>query len=281
MDILKKLMLLDRRYIFIIVFLCVVIPLVFYIGLPTGVTKTSHDLYKEVDNIPSDGPAVLISFDFDPSTQPELYPMGTALLRHCFAKNIRVMLMSLVPQGVGLVSMALEDIKEEFPDKKSGIDYTFLGFVPGFGMVILGIGENIHETFPRDYSGVDIDSLPMMAEIWNYDDIDIAICLTGSSIYLNWVTYANAKYHQKVGVGITAVSATQCYPYLQTGQICGMLGGLKGAAEYEELLERNNLSTARRVATIGMDAQSIVHIMMIVFIIFGNIAYFIVRKKES
>ncbi|MDI6840364.1 MAG: hypothetical protein QMD71_05910 [bacterium] len=276
MGILNKLMLLERKYIFIIVALCVIIPLLIYLGLPIGVTKPALDLYNEVDCISPDGDPLLISFDFDPSTQPELYPMGLAILRHCFAKNIRVILMSLYVQGAGLAAMAIEDVRKEFTDKKSGVDYTFLGYQPGASMVVLGIGEDIHKIFPRDYYGVDIDSLPMMQTVKNYNDIPFVVFLTGAGT--PWIVYANTRYHQKVGGGVTAVMASSFYPYLQTGQLTGMLGGLKGAAEYEELLARNNLSNARRIATIGMDAQSIVHIMMIVFIIFGNVAYFIVRK---
>jgi hypothetical protein len=40
-----------------------------------------------------------------------------------------------------------------------------------------------------------------------------------------------------VAVGVTAVMAADMYPYLQSGQLIGMLSGLKGAAEYEKLVD--------------------------------------------
>jgi len=40
-----------------------------------------------------------------------------------------------------------------------------------------------------------------------------------------------------VAVGVTAVMAADLYPYLQSGQLVGMLAGLKGAAEYEKLVD--------------------------------------------
>ena len=83
-----------------------------------------------------------------------------------------------------------------------------------------------------------------------------------------------------MGIGCTAVSAPDYYTFLQSGQFVGMLGGLKGAAEYEELMERSGYPTGRRPATVGMDSQSFGHILIVVMVIFGNIGYFIVRRGE-
>ena len=95
------------------------------------------------------------------------------------------------------------------------------------------------------------------------------------------------------------------YPYLQTGQLTGMLAGLKGAAEYEKLVEVFALKKREfsrellkdpeydnaitnpdipykfKQARIGMNAQSVAHIMIIVFILIGNIGYFITKYKEK
>ena len=54
----------------------------------------------------------------------------------------------------------------------------------------------------------------------------------------------------------------------------GLLGGMKGAAEYEKLSE--NQGRAMR----GMDPQSIIHFLIIFFVILGNVGYFISKKKE-
>lgn len=277
----ERLLLLDRRYIFILVAISVVVPLLFPLGLPTHVTQRTRDLFTEIENTPVESKAVLLTFDFDPSTYPELYPMSLAILRHCFKKDVRVLLMSLYPQGVGMAQLALEDVLDEFPNKKSGVDYVFLGYRPGFLAVILGLGESIQEVFSNDYYGNDINELSMMAEIHNYDDIEIVVCMTGSAIYQSWVTFAHTRYHVKIGVGSTAVMVTEMYPWLQTEQVVGMLGGLKGAAEYEELLTRKKYTLAVRTATIGMDAQSVVHILMIALVIIGNILYFALRRRSS
>lgn len=274
-----KFLKIDRRWIFLLTGICIILPFLLPIGLPIDISPPVRSLYEKIDNIPPNGPALLLDFSCDASVLPELRPMAVAILQHCFRKNIRVILMGLELPGVGIAQTILEEVKKKFPDKKRGIDYVLMPFVYGWGIVILRIGESIHETFETDYYGTPLDSLPMMQSIHNYEQIPLVVCLTGSAMPRSWIIYANTGYGQEIGAGITAVMAPEFYPFLQTKQLVGMLGGLKGAAEYETLVERNLGFKGRKVASIGMDSQSIVHIMMIIFIILGNVAYFMARRR--
>jgi hypothetical protein len=271
---------LDRRWIFLLMGLSVLIPLVTRVEMPTQVTPPVQNLFDAVDAIEPETKPLLLVFDYDPSTEPELAPMATAILRHCFARKIRVILYGgLYPQGAGMAQLALEEVAREF-DVESGSDYAFLGYVPGVGAVILSIGEDIKNTFGRDYYGVDLDSLPMLAGVKNYDDIPLVVDMSGGSVPQLWMLYAGARYGEDIGVGTTAVSAAQYYPFLQTGQFVGMLGGLKGAAEYEKLNDDLGVRQDRKRATIGMGSQSISHLLMIALIVLGNIGFFVAGRKR-
>jgi len=61
----------------------------------------------------------------------------------------------------------------------------------------------------------------------------------------------------------------------------GMLGGLKGAAEYEKLIQEKGYTKAREIATIGMDAQSIAHLVILFLIIIGNVAFFASKSHKK
>jgi hypothetical protein len=62
--------------------------------------------------------------------------------------------------------------------------------------------------------------------------------------------------------------ATSFYPFLSAGQMVGLLGGLKGAAEYEMLIDKPGMGQR------GMDAQSVCHLVIILLVIAGNVGYF-------
>ena len=64
------------------------------------------------------------------------------------------------------------------------------------------------------------------------------------------------------------------YPLLRSGQINGLIGGLRGAAEYESLIDQKGTAVA------GMDAQSATHFAIIILVILCNTFYFWTRRAK-
>jgi hypothetical protein len=114
----------------------------------------------------------------------------------------------------------------------------------------------------------------MMRDIKNYRDIDLVMDFGSANTPEAWVSYAGARYHQTIAVGCTGVMVSGLYPYLKTGQLIGLIGGLKGAAEYEKLIERPEK------AILGMKSQSVAHMAIIILVIFGNVVHFLSRRKS-
>jgi hypothetical protein len=264
----------DRRILFILVFLGVFIPLLKPIGLPVEVSPPVKNIFDAIRDIDGENQALMISVDYDPSVEPEIYPMHVALLKHCFTRKIPVVMICLQAPGVGLGELALRDATALFPDVVRGVDYCYLGFKPGPTPVMLRIGQGIAGAFPTDYYGTPIEEIPLMRRVKTYNDIALVVSLAGNTLPELWISNAYVTYGQKIAAGVTAVMAADFYPWLQTGQMIGLLGGLKGAAEYERLIDM------RDKATRGMDAQSMVHVLIIFFIIVGNIGYFMTHRRS-
>ncbi len=264
----------DRRIIFLVITAAVVIPLLLPLGLRVKVTPQTQAIYDEVENLPA-GSNVLVSFDYAPDAMPEVQPMALAFLRHCFAKKHKVIIMALWPQGAQLAVNAMAEITEDF-DLEYGRDYVNLGFKTGGAIAIKSLGTSFEEVFPKDMDGRPTATLPLMENVGNLHDVDLVMDLSaGVPGITEWVLVANALFQTRIAAGCTAVSAPQFFPYLQTGQLMGMLGGLKGAAEYESVTAYKGKASRR------MDAQSIAHVVIIVFIIFANVSYFILRRKRE
>ncbi len=280
MNIFHKLTKIPRQIIFLGIAVVIIIPLIIPIGIPVNVMPQSEKLFNAVDSLGPESDPVLISCDFDPQSMPELYPMLLAILRHCFARNVKLMLMALWPQGTGMAEMALAELSDEF-DIVNGRDYTFLGYKVGQSAVILGMGENIWDVFPTDYYGTPLDSLNMMSDVKNYQDVSLVISLSsGDPGFRTWVIYAQSRYGATIGTGVTAVSAADTYHFLETGQLIGLLGGMKGASEYEVMVQQKGYTEELRRAAQGMDAQSLGHLLIMIFIILGNIGYFVIRRQK-
>jgi hypothetical protein len=271
---LAKLQSIDRRFVFLFIGLAAFIPLIFPLGLPLGVTPSSEDLFNAVDSL-KEGSVVMLTFDYYPSTLPETEPMSYAALRHLFRKNIRVITLTTIPLGaLSVMEEVVNNVAREY-NKEYGTDYVNLGYKYGYVAVMLGMGRRISDIFPRDNYNNKLEDLPLMREVKNYNDVDFLFVVSDNATVDYWVSLVNAQFGLPMGAGVTAVMAPKCYSFLQTKQLVGLLGGMKGAAEYEKLSK--NPGKAIR----GMDPQSIIHMIIVVFIIMGNIGYFASRGSKQ
>jgi hypothetical protein len=273
-----RLLNIDRRYIYLAVLLAAVIPFLFGIELEVAVTPEVQSIYDFIER-QKPGTPILLAADYDPQTVAENGPQAHALLRHMFKNDLRVVIMTLSQDGAALAEMLSRSVAAEY-GKKHGEDYVYLGFKPYFAIVILSIGQDFRISYPADFYDTPLDDLPMMRNIRNYDDLAAVINIGGGNVTHAWLTNARERYNVALGLAVTAVSGPQYYPVLQSGQIFGLMGGLKGAAEYETLLmdEYLRLGASSR-AIQGMNVQNIVHILIIILTIIGNAAFFMKKRK--
>jgi hypothetical protein len=266
-----RLLAIDRRWIFLAIGVAVVIPFFLPMGIPVVVTPEVRMFYDAIEELPSDSKPIILSMDYAPATTPELDPMSVAVLRHAFRRGLPVIVMTLHPAGYGLAQAAIATAAQEY-DAEYGVDYVFLGFNPGIAAVMLGMGIDILNVFPEDAYGTPTATMPIMEGVRNYDDIPLLISIAGSAYPDSWISFAYQPYGQLIATGVTAVMATDYYPYLDAGQLVGLLGGMRGAAEYEVLIERADKGVR------GMDSQSVIHLFIIVLVVLGNAAYFAQRR---
>lgn len=263
----------DRRVIFLIIALAVAVPILLPLNLPIGSSREADAYYDEMEALKA-GDVIIFSFDYEPDTMAELDPMSIATLRHAFRKDVRVISLTNYAGGVGIAERILGQTAEEF-DKKYGVDYVFLGYNPDWSATMLRMGESIKSTFPTDHYRTSTDEIPLLDDADSYAQVELLVAVTASALAEYWVIWAGGKYGQKVISGATAIQAVLVYPYFQTGQLSGFLGGLKGAAEYERRIGRDGAGVS------GMDAQSMAHLLIVVLIILGNIGFLIHRRAQA
>jgi len=273
MNFYERLMQLDRRWVYLAMAIAVAIPILFPFKVPVYVTPEAKSVYDFVENT-KPGEIIFLAIDYDPNAMAELHPMAKAIMRQCFSKGIKLLISALSQNGPGMAEQLISEISKEY-NKKNGVDYVYLGYKPYFGIVILAMGQNFRIPFPTDYYGTTLDSLPMMDGVRNYDDVKCVISITAGNIAEAWINYANGRYKVKVALGVTGVMAADYYPFLQSGQLSGLLGGLKGASEYERLTKQEG------VATEGMSIQTVAHLVVIGFIVIGNIGFFMSKKNKA
>jgi hypothetical protein len=277
---------LDRRWVFVVLVIFVVPPTFLhqYLDVPIAVSREVREIFEFVNSI-EEGKYVVMGFDYDPNSLAELHPMAYAVLEQCFARHIKVIALTLATNGAGLAEQSLLDVVDSTElyhhwEPQYGEDFVFLGYRPYYAFVILGMGRDFRIPFPQDYYNNPLDSLPMMVGIKNYNDVECVIDFTGSNVADAWVAYGNGAYGVKLAMGMTGVQAADYYPYYQSGQLFGIMGGMKGAAEYEHLAytEGPLANTGRAVQ--AMKPQLFAHAVIIAFIVIGNVGFFLDNRAR-
>ncbi len=284
---LERLANIDRRVVYLLIAIGTTLPILLPIGFAVSTTPPVENLYHKIEGCGTDD-VVMISFDYGPTTAPECTPMAEAVMRHCFSRGVKVIVLALFPiGGVTMAGETVENISAEYPHLRYGEDYVFLGYKDGAQATMKQMGVAFSGVFPRDQMGTALEELPLMQRVRNYENVSLIVSIATNVIGEWWANLVNAQFGTPVAVGCTAVSAPKYYAFLDTGQMLGLLGGLKGASEYERLI-LDGYPELRRIynrtgvynAMKGMDAQTVDHAIIMIFILFGNIVYFLIRRRD-
>jgi hypothetical protein len=273
---------LDRRWIFLMIAVAVIIPLILRYTTSIPPSAMVQDLFDKIESMPP-GSKILISFDYGPSTVPENQPMANAVTRHSFGKGHRIYLMALWATGPRQSQQLIDDLIEvEFPDKIYGEDWIHLGYKAGNQGLINTLLSDFKAMYTTDLAGTAINDFPMMAGIRSLRDFDLILGLgSGFPGTKEWVQFAGDPGDIPVGGGTTAVMAPLLYPYYPK-QMVGFMGGLQCAAEYEYALANiyPEYEDRSRIASTSMGPQVTAHLVIIAFVIIGNITYLVERRRR-
>lgn len=280
MSFLAKVSNLDRRWIFLVIALSVALPLAFPFSQAVKISPHVRAVYAGLEELEPES-LVLCSYEYGPSTLPEVHPMSRAVMNYLFDHGHKVIITCLWPDGLFMSRDMLDEITAVRPDLVYGEDYINLGYKPGNEVVIKAITGSFSATFPVDTRGQSLSSYPIMEGIENLANIDYIFSLSaGYPGTVEWVQYAADPLGIPMSTGCTAVQVTEVVPYVESGQCKGILGGLSGAAEFEQLLVDEGQAESIGQANSGMAAQGIAHLVIVTFIVIGNVAFYMERRRQ-
>jgi len=288
--VLETLRTLDRRWIFLLLLWAVLVP-IYFIGVtgrtfPEVPSVLAQATFDEIDRL-SPGDSVLLAFDYDPASEGELGPMATAFVRHAAEKKLRMYFMTLWPIGPQMIDGTIAKvITADFPELVYGRDYVNLGYKSGSEGVIKVIVTNLRELYTTDSRGTGVQEIPMMEGVTNIQQMKLIINVSaGYAGTKEWVQYAATPFPAlRLVAGATGVQAPLLYPYVPR-QLPGLLGAIKGAAEYEKLVvdaygganpDPKYLEALRR-----MGPQLVAHLLIIALIVMANVVFVIDRRGKT
>jgi hypothetical protein len=224
-------------------------------NMPANPSTTA--MYEAIEALPADS-VVLISHDYDPGAAGEMIPQVEAVLHHLMERQVRLINVSLTPEGARLARQVVEQVAEDH-GYIYGEDHLNLGYVTGVEAAPRTIVEGLQSAEWSDFVGTG-------------KDLSLIVEFAGTQEYLRlWLEQVQGPYGLPMVAGVSATADPYARPYYRNEarrQLAGLMTGLVGAAEYERHSGEAGLALA------SMDSQSVVHVAIVLLILVGNVAYF-------
>jgi hypothetical protein len=261
----------DRRVLYAITVVLLVIPLVRPLMLPLAIDSWTKGYYDTVQSLTPDS-VVAWNDDIGFMVWGETGPIGVATLQHLFNKEgVKLIHFAFekADAQIGFEALILPAVKPG--DKKYGTDWVNLGFIPGGETAMSALAANF--LYPnKDAYGNSLADLPLMKKVNSMKDVSLFIFSGGSPAIHMTMRQFVVPYNKPAIAGYVAVAQPDVVPYRGT-VLRGELNGLTGAAQYEFLLGRPWRAMP------AMDAVSSLHIFLLFLGVLVNAAYFLERKR--
>jgi hypothetical protein len=268
-----KLQNVDRRIIYVLMIVACIYALMNPMGLPISINDTTKMCYDQIQKL-NPGDIVWLGYEFSAGGVPELVPAIQATTKMAFERGARIVTGSMWLEGQNLGGAAVKAMADKM-GKVYGVDYVQLGYRPG-GQVFLerAVIDLWAAAVGIDENGTALETLPLMADMHTMGDAAlIFIYCTGNPGDKEYVKIVGDRYDVPICSSVVSVSVPESMPFVRSGQLAGLLMGMRGAAEFEILAKIPGKAVA------GMDAQSLSHVLIILFIAVGNLAYLFGGKK--
>jgi hypothetical protein len=195
--------------------------------------------------------------------------MSIAVFHHIFRKGgLKSIVMSTAIEGPLLFEKAMAEVKPEKYGAKYGVDYVHIGYIAGTETGMAAVGKDLVATTSTDYKGTPFSQLPIMEGVKDASSFNLLICYTtGGDQSEGWVRQWYTPYKTPYLCSVIAMMVPTMLPYQKAGQIVSLTAGAQ-AGQMESLIK----VPARGIKS--ADVMTVTHLLVIVYIIIGNIAYY-------
>lgn len=276
MSILEKLLNLDQRIIFALMFIALAFPILNPVVLPMAIQGYSQQAFDFSDGIP-EGSIVIFEGGLGAATYPQGGPGMVVQIYHMLTKGVKIVFFSMGAEQNVFTMTAIETALNKLPagtPAENGVDWVHLGYIAGGESGVAALVNDIRSTIQKDYFDTPIDDIPLLEGFNDASGFAAVLWWGGSE---GSMPYGIRQISVPFEIPITGMATTNevpnFSPYISAGQLQGIFGGVRGSAEYEFLLNLPGPALGQAMAT------NFGGLLWMILVIIGNVIYFIHRSR--
>ncbi|MEW6250217.1 MAG: hypothetical protein AB1716_06200 [Planctomycetota bacterium] len=288
---------LDRRIVYVALVIVLSLPFVVSYKLPIQADNYTQMLYDTIERVADDPAArekvILLLTNWGPGSEGENGPQAQVLFQHLIRRRLRFVIVSTALDPVPLAvaetrfqrALALERRRAaergELLSWIYGEDYINFGYRPttAFEPIARTLVLDTRAFFGQDFvqrAPLWDENFPILRRFHDADDISLLLAVTpGDEPKCLCGIVQRQRPDLRIAVATMGIVANDLYPYVKSGQVCGLMNSARGAAEYSSLLDPEEPRT-----TPLDNSMSMGKILLLVLVLVGNGAYLVTRRAE-
>ncbi len=274
MSIVDKLLEIDQRIIYALLFIALAFPILNPVILPMAIQGYSQQAFEFSDSIP-EGSIVIFEGGLTAATYPQGGPGMVVQIYHMLTKGVKIIFFSIGTEQSVWTMTAIETALDKLPagtPAENGVNWVHLGYIAGGEAGTGSLVNDIRGTVQADYFGTPIDDIPLLEGVNDASSFSAVLWWGGSE---GSMPYGIRQISVPFDIPITGMCTTNevpnFSPYISAGQLQGIFGGVRGSAEYEYLLKLPGPALGQAMAT------NFGGLLWMIMVILGNVLYFIKR----
>jgi hypothetical protein len=275
-NIYKFLSEINVKYIYLLIFILVLYPVINPIGIPILVTSDTAEFYKVLSEV-EPGDKVLVSWNIGFDALMELKSSMYVSMTMLMESDAKLIHAFGHAEGPGMFPLVFGDPEEGTVGELSdvvervgyteGEDYIVLGYIFVNEASVNSMAREFQSFVVNDWKGNPIKGT-FLDEVEDAGDIDLIIMFSSGFFTDAVVRHFSMDYEVRSIISSIGVSIPGNKLFVDAGFVDAVLGSTRGGAELEYLAQMPGEGLK------AMDAFSIVHYFYIIIIILGNIAFF-------
>jgi hypothetical protein len=243
-----------------------------FFGSPLVIDPAPVNTFRaEVTKLPPNA-VVVISFDYSPSTEAEMGPLAQIIVDDLLENQARVIAVSLRPEGAAMAQRLFNQFESEYPYGQRTIN---LGYLPGQTAGVRSLA--FLSSAPLFQNGAQtLEDYPAWQDVNGLGNVALIVTVADSPMAVRWwVEQAGpgSLANRPMVAAISAAADPSVRPYYnqidpKSGQLLGLLSGVKDAAAYENRLRKSGR------AVDSLAAQSVAHLGLVVLSLAGTVVGF-------
>ena len=195
--------------------------------------------HSAIDSLPADS-VVLVNWAYDPSNAGEMDLAALPVIEHLLEKGARLLVVSQLPGGPAtarrLIAVARSGASQAALSRQLGDSLVEGGYLPGGAASLPLLGQAPAQSVPVDMQGRSVGNRAAIKALSTDSPALLLILAARSEDVQRWIEQVQPLNDASIVAVTSAAVDPAIRPYVDSGQIAGLVSGYAGGMEYRTLM---------------------------------------------